>query len=214
MKHLEISNYPNLLDHLLLTSDDVFNIIEAYSLSFTQVRNQKVEWGISFPMFLTPFYKHVYLKNNVLTQSGFFDYYISENKSFFELNNFSSEIMEGLKARIYRTYPSLVRDLHFSLFVKENLKEALIIYNRKLDVNEGIDLLIKYSEILYAINLFTDTKNAHVGREKKVFRHTPFDNVNYVELPVNFRGSLKCGDFFLYGLKEYSQITQILNKNE
>jgi len=210
MKILDINSYPNLLDHLNLTSSEVCRIIESYTLSFPQVRNDKAEWRIAFPMFLTPFYKYVYNNNRVLNQNDFYNYYLSENKTFFDANKFDAEILEGLKARIYRTYPSLVRDLHFSLFVKENIEEAQIVYNRKLDVEEGIDLLIKFNDILYAINLYTDTKRAHIGREKKVYRHTPFENVKYVELPVNFKGSLKCGSFFLYGDAELNLIKKII----
>jgi hypothetical protein len=210
MKYLDINSYPNLLDHLNLSSKDVTIQVEGYSLSFPQVRNEKVEWGIAFPMFLTPFYKYVYLNNKVLTQSQFYEYYLTENKTFFDANKFDVEILEGLKARIYRTYPSLVRDLHFSLFVNEKIEEAQIVYNRRLDVEEGIDLLIKLKDILYAINLFTDTARAHIGREKKVSRHTPFDNVQYVELPVKFNGSFKCGNFFLYGEAELNQIKKII----
>lgn len=210
MKILNVNSYPNLLDNLRLTSSEVCKIIESYNLSFPQVRNDKAEWKIAFPMFLTPFYKYVYNNNGVLKQDEFYNYYISENKAYFDAISFEPEILEGLKARIYRTYPSLVRDLHFSLFVKENIKEAQIVYNRKLDVEEGIDLLIKLKDILYAINLFTDTTRAHIGREKKVFRHTPFENVKYVELPVNFKGSLKCGNFFLYGDAELNLIKKII----
>jgi hypothetical protein len=212
MKNLDINYYPSLLDHLNISSNDVRNIIKDYNLFFPQVRNENVEWRIAFPIFLTPFYKFVYLNNNVLNQNDFYEYYLSENKKYFDENIFEAEILEGLRARIFRTYPSLVRDLHFSLFVSENIKEALIVYNRKLDVEEGIDLLIKLKDKLYAINLFTDTTRAHFGREKKLLRHTPFNNVQYVELPVNFKGSVKCGDFFLYGETELNQIKKTITE--
>lgn len=210
MKILDIDSYPNLLDHLKLSSIDVCKIIENYDLSFPQTRNYEVENKIKFPMFLTPFYKYVYYNNDILNQSDFHNYYLSENKTYFDENTFKPEILEGLRARIFRTYPSLVRDLHFGLFVKENIEEGQIIYNRNLDTKEGIDLLIKLKDTLYAINLFTDTKNSRLSREKKVLRHTPFDNVKYVELPVKFEGSLKCGKFFLYGENEMNVLKKIL----
>lgn len=210
MKQLQIAEYPNLLDHLKIKSTDVSEIIKDYNLTFTQTRINKVEWGIQFPMFLTPFYKYVYLNNKILTQNEFYEFYISENHSFFNDKKFDTETMEGLKARVFRTYPSLIRDLHFNLFVKENVRDAKVVYNRKLDVEEGIDQLIQYNNKFYAINLFTDTTRAHIGRDKKVFRHTPFENVQYIELPVNFKGSVKCGSFFLYGETELNQIIKIL----
>ena len=42
------------------------------------------------------------------------------------------------------------------------------------------------------------------------FNHTPFENVEYIELPVNFKESVKCGNFFLYGSIELSHITKLI----
>lgn len=210
MKFLQINDYPNFLDHIALSSNDIIELIKTYKLSFPQIRNNKVEWETAFPIFLTPFYKFVYLHNNILTQIGFWDYFISENKGYFDDKNFDKDIMAGLKARIFRTYPSLVRDLHFSIFLKENLKDAIIIYNRKLDIEEGIDILIQFNNKLFGINLYTDTVNSYIGREKKASRHIRFDNIQYIELPVNFKESVKCGEFFLYGKTELLQITDII----
>lgn len=212
MKNIDISNYPNFLEQLTLNANDVCEIIKDYKLSFSQTRNNNVEWGIKFPMFLTPFYKYVSLNNFILNQPNFWEYYISENASYFDDKKFSNEIIDGLKARVFRTYPSLVRDLHFSLFVKENVTDAIVIYNQKLDIEEGVDLLISNQKRFYAFNMYTNTSRAYVGREKKANRHTPFDNVQYVELPVNFKGSVKCGEFFLYGATEFTQITKILKQ--
>jgi hypothetical protein len=94
--------------------------------------------------------------------------------------------------------------------IEEKIEEATVVYNHRLDIEEGIDLLIKLEDKLYAINLFTDTARARIGREKKVSRHTPFENVQYVELPVKFNGSFKCGNFFLYGEVELNKIKKII----
>ena len=82
MKILDVDSYPNLLDHLKLTSIEICSIIEGFTLSFPQTRNEKAEWRIAFPMFLTPFYKYVYNNNRVLKQDDFYNYYLSENKIF------------------------------------------------------------------------------------------------------------------------------------
>jgi hypothetical protein len=210
MKILDVNLYPNFLNYIQLSSNDICGIIEKYELSFPQIKNERVEWRIAFPVFLTPFYKYIYYYKKILKQNEYYEYYLSENESFFNVNKFEIEIIEGLRARIYRTYPSLIRDLHFGLFVKENFAEAEVIYNRKLDIEEGIDLIIKYNSNLYAINLFTDTARAHYGRKKKENRHTRFTNVKYVDLPVNFKGSIKCGNFFLYEEPELSLIKKTI----
>ena len=204
------NNYLDLLDNIKLSSDDVFKIIEPFDLSFLQTRNQSVEWGIRFPMFVDAFYDYVVKNTTVPSQQAFFDYYLSFNKLFFDEKNFDSTILDGLKARVYRTYPSLVRDLYFNKYVKENFSEANVRYNTTLDVVEGIDLMIEKNDSFYAVNLYVNTSRAYNARSKKRYRHTLFRNVNYIEFPVNFKGSLKCGNFFLYGNPEFVNLKKYI----
>ena len=211
MKIFNLIDYPNFLDYIHLTSPEIFNSIKFYSLEFFSDKNNDAEWNISFPIFLGSFYKYIYLNNKVLTQDEFYKYYLSENKLYFEQHIFSNEILNGLKARIYRTYPSLIRDLHFSTFLKENCTDALIVYNRKLDVEEGIDLLIEFNKVFWGINLYTKTYRAQSGRDKKVNRHIKFDNIKYIDLPVDFKECKQCGRFFLYGDNEFKEILTMLH---
>ena len=120
--------------------------------------------------------------------------------------------MLGLKARLYRTYPSLIRDLHFSKLLSERANNYKIIYNTNLDIKEGIDLLVIVNKINIAVNLYTKTRRAFVGRNKKENRHTIYDNITYIELPVEFNGSIKIGDFFLYGEREIFELETEIKK--
>ena len=38
------------------------------------------------------------------------------------------------------------------------------------------------------------------------------ENVKYVEMPMEFKGSVEAGDFFLYGEKEYNELYNTLSK--
>lgn len=210
MKKYIPEDYPDLLDKIVLTTKDVFAIVEPFELVFPQTRNQAVEWGIKFPMFVDAFYDYVIRYKSIPIQQSFFAHYLLFNKTFFDDNKFQPEIVEGLKARIYRTYPSLIRDLYFNKYVKENLSDSSVIYNTILDVKEGIDLMIEKNNSFYAVNLFTDTKRAYHARKIKRQRHTPFENVRYLEFPVNFNDSLKCGNFFLYGSNVFLQLKKLV----
>lgn len=202
-------DFPDLLQDISLSSVNIFDMIKDYKLNFVQLRDSRVEWKIAFPMFVDAFYKYVIKYKKIPVQREFFNYYQFCNKKYFRAKNYNDRIMEALKARAYRTYPSLVRDLYFNKLVKEKLDNIFAIYNTKLDIEEGIDLMIICDGIYYAINLFTNTSRAHFGRTKKRDRHTKFSNVKYIELPVDFKGSLKCGNFYLYGDNEF----QILKNN-
>ena len=206
MKIYNPSDYKDVLCHIHLTSEQMKERISNYHLTFSSVHNRTVEWGMNLPMFARSFYGYIFKKNDVPTQEEFFDYYISFNHVFFSQSNFGEDIIEGLRARVYRTYPSLIRDVIFNKYVQENIVGYTTTYSLELDINEGIDLMLSKTQKHFAINLYTDTKRAYTGRAKKKFRHTLFDNVTYIEFPVVFENSHKVGDFFLYGEKEYNNL--------
>ena len=187
----KLEDYPNHLDYLRLTSSVIREQISDIHLTFSSTRNNQVEWGIRFPMFVYPFYRFIYKHNRIPKQEEFYQFYIDENKSFFDEGAYSSEIMEGLKARVYRTYPSLVRDIYFNKYVQEHIMGFRTIYNLKLDIEEGIDLMLTNGNVHYGVCLYTNTFRAYVGRNAKQNRHRLFENVRYIEFPMDFKGNLK-----------------------
>jgi hypothetical protein len=211
MKLLIIEEYKNIFDYVDLDVETIENKIQNYELNFSNIKNDIVEWKMKFPMFLNSFYKKIYQSNTIPTQTEFWADYLMDNLPFFEKNKYGEDIMNALKARAFRTYPSLVRDLHFMHYVKENINESKVIYNRKLDINEGIDLLIVRDNLNYGINLFTATSRSFEGRSKKENRHKKYDNINYINLPVHFKGSYVCGKFFLYKEDEYGNLLNELD---
>lgn len=205
-KLFELSAYENELNKTYLSPKDIETQIKHYKLTFIQVRNQEVEWGMKIPTLITPFYDFLFKNNLVPNQNEYWDAYVKFNASYFAGAKHNANITEGIRARIYRTYPSLVRDIHFGKIVSQNLIECNVLYNEKLDLEEGIDLLVSKDSEFWGINLFTETYRARVGREKKKNRHVNFENVRYIDIPVDFKGSTVCGDFYLYGEKESNKI--------
>lgn len=209
----EQSQYPNLLENISLKSCEIENSVSSYQLTFSEERNKTVEWGIRLPMFVDPFYQYIIKYQSIPSQEEFYEQYILSNKVFFEKLN-RPDLRSGIMARVFRTYPSLVRDIHFSKFIEEKLNgKCQIIYNTKLDTEEGIDLMIVSPRNNYGICFFTNTRRAIDGRMAKKHRHTPFENVIYVEMPINFKGSVKAGHFFLYGQKEFCELYNTLKNN-
>lgn len=212
MKILNVANYPNLLEQIPLSSQQILDMVSNYSLSFLRVRNHEVEWGIRFPMFVESFYHTICTEAKVPNQQEAFDEYLNYNRDFFEKLN-RPDLMTALKARYFRVYPSLVRDVYFNKYIYERLSDKCeIIYNISLDVEEGIDLLIFTQKAKYGMCFFIETKRGNFGRVVKQYRHTPFDDVQYVEMPMAFEGSVKAGDFFLYGEREYNEMINLLSK--
>ncbi len=206
MKIFDPQNYPNKLDQIQLGYNEIESEILSFKLSFDKLKDYDVEWKMSPPSFIMPFYDYLVKNRSIPTQEAYGIHYLNMNKGFFEEKKYDEKTNKALKARLDRTYPSLVRDVHFALYVKSKSEHSEVIYNEDLDLKEGIDLLIVFYEKFYAVNLYTDTGRAHAGRYKKKFRHIPFDNVNYIELPVKLKDANKKGDFFLYGENEFNRL--------
>ena len=209
---LNIDNYPNIfLNRMQLTSQDVSNMVGSYPLTFFKTKDQKVEDSNSMPPFIDAFYTYIFMHQRILNQKDFYEYYISFKNNHNLLQEYS---VEGVKSRVYRIYPSLVRELHFILFTRENITEAEIRYHTNLDKN-GIDMVIIYKEKLYAVRLLMLTYNAtKYSDEKKNERHTEFENVKYIDFPLDTKNSgIHCGDFILYGNEELNKLIEILNAN-
>ena len=91
-----------------------------------------------------------------------------------------------------------------TIFDKQILKKLILIlllFAPLISFSQIDDGWTK-NEINIAVNLYTKTKRAFIGRTKKENRHYLYENIIYIELPVEFNGSVKIGDFFLYGNRE------------
>lgn len=213
MHLFDSDKYTNLLYYISLSSNEIREAISLYRLEFPQERNQVVEWKMKLPAFVDTFYNTLIVHKKVPSQKEFIQNYFVFNKSFFEQLN-RSDLESGIKARAARTYPSLVRDIYFNQYISEHLgTKCQVIYNTKLDIEEGIDLMIITRKNNYGICFFTQTQRGFIGRTKKTSRHTKFDNVKYIEMPLDFKGSVKAGEFFLYGEKEFNYLCKTLIDN-
>jgi hypothetical protein len=204
-------DYPNQLGLLHLTSSDIERQIVSYSLSFPQTRDIKVEKRIKFPQFVRAFYNFIYNKAKVPTQQEFYEYYISVNHEHFSTAQYPDEIYNGLRARVFRTYPSLVRDFHFNKVLTERIQGYEIVYNSNLDIEHDIDTLLVLNNQYWAACLYTQTRRAFVARGWKENRHIRFSNVTYIEFPVKLKDQSKLGDFFLYGERELEKLIASIN---
>lgn len=207
MKFFKESDYNSLFDFVNFDLDEVEEYLCGYELNFLPVRSDYVEWGEKFPMFADSFYRFVYNNKIIPTQHYFWQQYIDDNRQ--ALGSYPNDVITALQARAYRSYPSLVRDIHFGIMLKDRLPAERVIYNRKLDVEMGIDIMLVYRSKNYGINLYIKTNRSFEGRRKKELRHVPFSNVAYLNLEAAFN-SHKVGDFYLYGTTEYDLLTKML----
>lgn len=195
-----------------MTSEKIRSLVGTYKLIFSCERNKEVEWGIKLPMIVDAFYAYIIDKQTIPNQEESFDYNLQYNKgSFANLNR--PDLESGIMARAFRTYPSIVRDIYFNKYFEERLgTKCQIIYNTRLDIEEVIVLMVITQKKNYAVCFFTNTRRAYTGRKAKEHRHILFYNVKYVEMPMELKGSVEAGGFFLYGEKEFNELYNTLSR--
>lgn len=208
---MDVFDFANDLEKINFNSLFVEEQIKTfkYNQARSGTKNEYVENTLRLPSMIMPFYDYVF-ENQKIPEP---EKYINE---LFPINylswikQFDSEIQKGIKYRLWKSYPSFIRDLHFCLLLRDRASYfSKIIYNRKLDVEFGIDILINYKEINFGVKLYTYTENGLKFRNKKDRRHLQFDNIIGVELPINLDKCKTCGDIYLYSENEM----ELLNKN-
>lgn len=196
-----------LLKNIEITSKKLEYMIEkfAYSKFYSCYKSVKDEIGaekVQFPMINTVFYKYIFETDEVPSPQLLIELYFSFYKDLFVDNGdkicFDGKDYnkESITGRILRTYPSLVRDFHFYLLLKESKLFEKVTYSLKSDIN-GKDIIITHDKKEYVISLYVDTIRSRYFKEiKDTYRHD-YDS-NEIRVPLNLSEAKKCGDFKLY----------------
>lgn len=105
---------------------------------------------------------------------------------------------KGVIARVLRTYPSLVRDFHFYMLCLDSKKFQIVQYSLNSDYKKGVDLTIKYKDVVFSIALLVDTNRSNKFKNKKYSRHN-YNNLHEVCVRINpFDESTRIGKYSLY----------------
>lgn len=214
---LVISKINNLLDNIETTHTSIEEMLYNKEYISNSDKDETTENKIRFPMFNMSFYKFIEEFKMIPSQKQFVEYYLLINQNDYNIKIYkkNEEKLHFLKCRLYRTYPSLVRDIHFSLFIKEHTNETknnFVFYDKQMDLENGIDVGMVIKGKLYGVALFVGTERSYEFRkEKEKNRVKLFENVNYVELPkiIDYRDK----KIQLYGEEDYKiMVNKIKNK--
>lgn len=127
---------------------------------------------------------------------------------------------KGVIARVLRTYPSLVRDFHFYMLCLNSKKFQVVQYSLNNDYKKGVDLTIKYKDIVFSIALLVDTNRSNRYKDKKYSRHN-YNGLHEICVRINpFDESTRIGKYSLYNeyhlesmIKEMDNIVHNLKNN-
>lgn len=196
-----------LLKSYKIKSGELEQTIKAfdYNKLYSEYRDYKDENGVEkaqFPPINFVFYKYVFENDSIPSPQNVIDLYFELYEDNIKVIDGNAEMngviynLNALKARILRTYPSLLRDFHFYLMLKECNCFDKVIYSCADDI-KGTDITIVYKNKKYVISLFTDTKRSwSFKRIKDIFRHRY--GKNEIKVPMVLDKADQCGDFMLY----------------
>jgi len=172
-------------------------------------KDEKVE-NARLPYFAQVFYYLVYQLKTIPSEDAFFTRYIkwndpeNTNPKVFRCNGQELSV-EGLKSRLLRTYPSLIRDIHCYYYLLESEKFQFVNYSLVDDIFSGIDITVKYQDKLYGISIHIDTIRATKYKKKKENRHD-YDGINEIILVAKFSELNRVGKFYLLGERHLNEI--------
>jgi hypothetical protein len=184
----------------MLSSKEIEEQIKDYQLTFLQVIDERIEWGIPLPMFVETFNKLVAEDHQIPSQDDFVKRYFEDNAADLEAIAARQSLKTGLEARLRRTYPSLVRDVHLNAMLKE--KGLKVSYDVDTDIAKGVDHTVQYKGTTFYIHGYVGTKRGRFGRKVKSRRHD-FEGIHIdAVLDLNSESTRKVGDFYLYSEKD------------
>lgn len=165
-----------------LSSGKIEHLASTNKPEFLQVRDDNVEFARGFPNMMLTLWSYIVYTRSLPTQKQFADYFLQAHAGFCAGFN-----PDAVKARVLRTYPSIMRDLHFYSLVKESELFKTVTYDALKDTQKGIDLVVGAGKQEYNICCYVATRRSREFREaKKNDRHAPQPNT--IELPLELDG--------------------------
>lgn len=161
------------------TSDIMENIMKGMRYTGTgRERNTRLEKDNSIPLFIHTFTHFFDELGTLPTEQMFIDNYFNTNQH--KLKHYTKSSVSG---RIYRTYPSLLRERHIILLLSEDTDIDAVYYSAEWDSN-GVDCFVYYRNTWFDLDIFIDSKKAREYRKRKDKWKKHLTTVN-IQVPVN-----------------------------
>lgn len=189
-----------------LSSTSIEQLAATNRPEFLQIRDEKVEFARGFPNMMLTLWTFIVVNRRIPTQKQFVDYFIQIHGTFCTAFN-----IDSVRARVLRTYPSIIRDLHFYSLVKESGIFKNVTYDAHKDTQRGIDLIVGLGEQEYNICCYVATRRSQEFRnEKKTHRHVVEPNT--IELPLDLNGGRDVNGWkFFDTIHIHNMQTEIMN---
>lgn len=213
-----------LLKKSIITSSQIESSIKSIKYSGEKLQKDTVVENSKLPPFIAAFYKYIFENNAIPTERDLISYYldnyydlkdentcsVKKTLSMYAQNQLLS--ITGIKARLLRSYPSLIRDFHFYQLCTESKLFDKVVYSLNVDYYDGYDLIIEYGGKKFAVALFIETVRGNLYKSKKLYRHNPVNSYEEVNLSINKSDCQLVGAFYLYKKDHVIKLLEELKK--
>ena len=207
------------LKKVSFTLEDVERQIRSinYNDIYDEYQNIKDEQGAekeNLPYLCHIFYHYIFANNAIPFPSELLNEYFKSYANVLVQQSDGSFTYKGkiyarcaIEARLLRTYPSLIRDFHFYLLLREAKAFQKITYSCNDDI-AGKDIKILHNGREYVVSLLANTRRARLFKTiKNTFRHIYKEPE--IEIRLDFKTAKSIGDIFVY---DSSHVTSLIHK--
>lgn len=186
---------------------------------YRNIREREVEYG-NFPWFIDAICFYMFVYETIPSPSEFFRVYADGNFSKWDdeyvFHNGKRYNTSAVKGRAFRSYPSLIRDIHFYHLSKESGLFDRSLYSFKYDTEDRVDVVLFYNPNRYNIRMRTNTKLSNEFDSLKDYRHTHSTLKGIpIDLPIDLgkQNNRRVGDFRLYSDFHLGILNEMIRSN-
>lgn len=185
------------------------------------LRDAEVEKA-KLPPFALAFYKFLFFKGQLPTEQELWTQYLvahfgvlDETRiQYFRKGTLRTYNADAVKARLLRSFPSLIRDFHFFVLCQESGQFQEVKYSLRDDYFNGVDLTLKHKNETFQVAVMLNSERARQFKEQKYSRHAETTNQEVIMLFDLPRNEQNKGKIKLFSTQHVQQlITELEKKN-
>ncbi|AXE16498.1 hypothetical protein DR864_01510 [Runella rosea] len=170
------------------------------------------------PPFALSFYKFIFFKSRLPDETEFWNYYLKQHFTPAEGDcvqvNIKGSVKtfaaSSVKARMLRSYPSLVRDFHFYVLCLRSDQFEEVRYSLHRDYFNGIDLCVVYAGVEFQVSILLNSPRAQMYKTQKYKRHEESPQNEVIMLFDLTRYSHEKGKIKLFSEKHVEELLEAL----
>ena len=204
------------------TTNEIEEQVSHFSYSGENLLKDPEVEKAKLPPFALAFYKFIFFKSRLPDETELWNYYLNQyftpaegNRiAYFRKETRHTYSSGSVRARMLRSYPSLIRDFHFFILCQESDLFERVTYSLREDYFGGIDFSIQYRSNVFRVAVMLNSERARAYKLRKYARHEARPQNEIVMLfdlykNINIKGQIK-----LFSDKHVSELLLELQKHK